>query len=84
MAAGLAWGAMCLLWYFSGLEDGDLGAGDGDPCRELSMSYEGLYVCPHVSVDPVNKGALFLCVCEWVPGVFLSRGGASGHARVCA
>lgn len=84
MVVGLAWGVMCFFWCFFGLEDGDLGAGDGDFCRELFMFYEGLYVCLYVFVDFVNKGVLFLCVCEWVFGVFLSRGGVFGYVRVCA
>lgn len=58
-----AWGAMYFLWCFSGLEDEDLEAGAGEGVGEplwgtASMAYQCLYVCPLVSLGPVNKGAM--------------------------
>lgn len=45
------------------------------------MAHEDLYVCPHMSIGPMTKGALH--VCEGVPGMFLSQEGVSGCTRVC-
>lgn len=49
----------------------------GCPCGELSMAYEGPYVCPHVSVGPV---------CMLVTGSLTGSGvgEVSMDLRVCA
>lgn len=53
-AAGPVWGAVCLLWCFPGLEDGDLQAGAGEGvgnpcgglCQWLMKTCMSVHVCP--------------------------------------